>query len=327
MRDSVVKGRMNHERDAFLRTITLRYGWGETLRITPQIGGYVAEVFLVETATHIGWLKCYDRQRAITQRVLADASFYLQVTHWLNQHSLLASRITAPYQTLDGQYMVDDGGRYVAVLFDYIAGRTPREHPLTPAQRTHLVTTVALLHRSTVDVPMPNQIVTEDFGAPWVQPLAQMLEGEWHAFDVDVQAVLTPHRQTLQAMLVRFVQAGYHLRRQPPEMVLCHTDIHGYNVIVNGDQTYLLDFEGLKLAPPEHDFMFWVDDAAWPEILATYQQIRLGVVPNPQLIRFYQERRLLEDVYDYLEQLRFEQLTPELHGEICEGLRQMLAGK
>ena len=315
---------MDTERDDFLMTITPRYGWGETLRITPQVGGYVAEVFLVETATHIGWLKCYDRQRAITNRVLADAAWYLQVTHWLTQHTPLAGRITAPYQTVDGQYLVDDGGRYVAVMFDYIVGRTPREQPLTPAQRTHLVTTVALLHELTAQVPSLDYMVVEDFGAPWVRPLSQMLEGSWAQFDADVRAVLTPYRSILQAMLVRFVQAGHHLRRYPPQMVLCHTDIHGYNVIVNGDQTHLLDFEGLKLAPPEHDFMFWVDDDAWPQILATYQEIRPGVVPDPHLIRFYQERRLLEDVFDYLEQLVVEQLSPEMHAEICANLRQIL---
>jgi aminoglycoside phosphotransferase (APT) family kinase protein len=317
---------MNHERDDFLRTIAPRYGWGETLRITPQVGGYVAEVFLVETATHIGWLKCYDRNRAITQRVLADAEFYLSVTHWMQQYSAIAGRITAPYQTIDGQYMVDEGGRYVAVMFDYIVGRTPRDTPLTAAQRTHLVTMVALMHALSTQVPLPAHVVVEDFGAPWARSLAQMLEGEWALFDAAVRAVLMPHRSALQAMLVRFVQAGYHLRRQPPELVLCHTDIHGYNVIVNGDQTYLLDFEGLKLAPAEHDFMFWVDDTAWPEILATYQQIRPGVVPDPHLIRFYQERRLLEDVYDYLEQLRFEQLAPAQRAQVCESLRQLLAG-
>lgn len=315
---------MNLEQDAFVRSITPRYGWGETLRVTPQVGGYVAEVFLVETATHIGWLKCYDRQRAITQRVLADADFYLSVTYWMQQHSTVAGRITAPYQMLDGQYMVDDGGRYVAVMFDYIVGRTPREQPLTPAQRTHLVTTVALIHGLTAQVPLPSHTVSEDFGAPWARPLAQMLEGEWELFDSDVQDVLGRHRQLLQSMLVRFVQAGYQLRQQSPELVLCHTDIHGYNVIVNGDQTYLLDFEGLKLAPPEHDFMFWVDDEAWPEILATYQQIRPGVVPDPNLIRFYQERRLLEDVYDYLEQLRFEQLTPEERQHILHHISVMI---
>lgn len=315
---------MHTDRDDFLMTITPRYGWGETLRITPQVGGYVAEVFLVETATHIGWLKCYDRQRAITDRVLADAEWYLQVTHWLTQHTPLAGRMTAPYQTTDGQYIVDDGGRYVAVMFDYIVGRTPREQPLTPAQRTHLVTTVALLHEITAQVPSSAHRVVEDFGAPWVRPLSQMLEGSWEQFDEDVRAVLAPHRSVLQSMLVRFVQVGHHLRLHPPPMVLCHTDIHGYNVIVRGDQTYLLDFEGLKLAPPEHDFMFWVDDDAWAEIIATYQAIRPGIVPDPYLIRFYQERRLLEDIYDYLEQLVVESLTPEVHSDIRESLRQIL---
>lgn len=314
---------MNIERDEFLMTITPRYGWGETLRITPQVGGYVAEVFLVETATHVGWLKCYDRQRAITNRVLANAAGYLHVTHWLAQHTLLAGRMTAPYQTIDGQYLVDGGGRYVAVMFDYIVGQTPREQPLTPAQRNHLVTTVALLHELTAQVPLSTHMVVEDFGAPWVRPLSQMLEGSWEQFDADVRAVLAPHRSALQSMLVRFVQAGHHLRRYPPPLVLCHTDIHGYNVIVNGDQTHLLDFEGLKLAPPEHDFMFWVDDDAWPEILASYQGVRPGVMPDPHLIRFYQERRLLEDVYDYLEQLVVESLTDSERQKIIYNLKLM----
>ena len=71
--------------------------------------------------------------------------------------------------------------------------------------------------------------------------------------------------------------------------------------------------------------MFWVDDDVWAEILASYQAVRPGIEPNPHLIRFYQERRLLEDVYDYLEQLVVEQVSPEMHTEICTNLRQMLS--
>lgn len=315
---------IHHERDEFLRTAPLYYGWGDALRVTPQLGGYVAEVFLIETAAHVGWLKCYDRQRAITQRVLADASFYLQTTAWLHCHSLVSGRIVAPIPTTDGEYLVDNGGRYAAVMFDYIIGQTPRETPLTSAQRQHLVTTVALLHAATPDVPFVVPHVVEDFSAPWVHSFGQMLETQWERFDLDVRAVLSPHRDNLQAMLVRFVQAGHQWRIHQPAMVLCHTDIHGYNVIVNGNDTYLLDFEGLKLAPPEHDFMFWVDDVAWSDILVTYQHIRPGIVPDKRLIRFYQERRVLEDVYDYLEQLLVEPLTPDRRAEICMSLRQML---
>ncbi len=315
---------ISHEHLAFIRDITHHYGWGASLRITPQIGGYVADVFLIETATHVGWLKCYDRHRAITHRVLAQASFYLHVTHWLSQHSALANRITAPIPTLDGQFIIDSGDRFVAIMFTYVHGMTLRESVMTEAQRHHLVTTVALLHSATTAVPKATVSVIEDFAAPWAPTLAHMLDDQWHHVAPDVQTLLLPCRHSLQSLLVQFVHAELHYRAHPPPMVLCHTDIHGYNIIVDGGHTTLLDFEGLKIAPVEHDLMFWVDDNAWPDMLTSYQEIRPNVVPQPALVRFYQVRRLLEDVYDYLEQLVVEQPTGELRTHICDSLSQML---
>ncbi|MBM4414658.1 MAG: hypothetical protein FJ040_14565 [Chloroflexi bacterium] len=315
---------MSDAQSIFIHAISQRYGWGAPLRITPHIGGYVADVFLIETATHVGWLKCYDRQRVITDRVLAHATFYLHVTHWLSQHSALAKRITAPIPTLDGQFVIDSGHRYVAIMFTYVQGMTLRESTMTDAQRHHLVTTVALLHRATAEVPMPTNRVIEDFAAPWAPRMARMLDDEWHQCAPDVQALVTPYRHSLQSLLVQFVHAELHYRMYPPPMVLCHTDIHGYNIIVDGDHTTLLDFEGLKIAPVEHDFMFWVDDNAWPDMLACYHETRPHAVPQPALVRFYQVRRLLEDVYDYLEQIIVEQPVGDTRAHICESLSQML---
>jgi hypothetical protein len=85
------------------------YGWGDTAAITPMAPGFVAHAHRLQTATHVAMIKTYDRQRAVTARMLEYAPFYLEVTAWLAQQPALTNRLTFPYAVLQGGYLVDDG--------------------------------------------------------------------------------------------------------------------------------------------------------------------------------------------------------------------------
>ena len=299
------------------------YGWQDVRQIRPLQSGFVAQAFALQHGAQTVFIKCYDRQRAITARMLTSNQFSLPVTAWLAQHTPLAGRIAAPLTTSSGALHVDLG-RFVCVAFDFWPGSMPCEVGLTEPQVMHLATTIAWLHDITPQVPLPDHVEREDFTAAWAEPFWAYLHDAWPALPTDLQAAVATHRTTLQAMLVRFRDVGSALRAAPPALVLCHTDIHCMNMLVAGDTTVLLDFEGLKLAPIEHDIMFVRDEPYWSAWYAAYQAVRGPTPIDAQRLRFYQERRLLEDIYEWIEQMVHEHPTGQARQEILDGIALML---
>ena len=80
--------------------------------------------------------------------------------------------------------------------------------------------------------------------------------------------------------------------------VLCHNDIHGWNVITQGDRLVLIDWEGLRFSPPEADlFMFKYErywGQRWDEFYDVYQMTNPIHDINETAMRFFQLRRRLE---------------------------------
>lgn len=299
------------------------YDWHPVAHVRPLPSGFVAHAFALQHGDRTVFVKCYDRQRAITARMLTSNQFSLPVTAWLAQHTPLAGRMAAPLATRSVAYHVDMG-RFVCVAFDFWAGSMPCEAGLTEQQVVHLATTIAWLHHITPQVPMPNHVEREDFTASWADPFWAYLTDQWQTLAPDVQAVLASHRPILQTMLMRFRDIGSALRTTPPALVLCHTDIHCMNMLVEGDTTVLLDFEGLKLAPIEHDIMFVRDEPYWPAWYAAYQAVCGATPVDPQRLRFYQERRLLEDIYEWIEQTVHEHPTGQARHDILDWIAQTL---
>ncbi len=311
-----------------LARLTPQYGWGDATTITAMQPGFVAHAHRIETTTHVAMVKTYDRQRAVTARMLEYAPFYLEVTAWLAQQPELHNRLTYPYALPHGGYLVDDG-QYVSALFNFIAGVTPREVPLTMPQQLHLVTTVGLIHRMTPQVPLPLVCRQETFVVRWGQVFDQLLHHGWDGLIPEVQAMLAPHRDALGTLLTQLRVLGDQLRTRDLPFVLCHTDIHGWNTIVTDETTHLIDFEGLVLAPAEQDLFCWFDDPRWSDIFATYAQVVGGYRIDAQALLFYQLKRYLEDIYEWVAELIVPQITPadftRYAGELQRDLRRSVA--
>jgi hypothetical protein len=178
------------------------------------------------------------------------------------------------------------------------------------SQQLHLVTTVGLIHRITPQVPLPAICRRETFAVRWDQAFDLLLHDEWDGLIPAVQAMLAPHRQVLGTLLTQLRMLGNQLRVRDLPLVLCHTDIHGWNTMVTGDTTHLIDFEGLVLAPAEQDLFFWFDDPRWPEIFATYTQVVGGHQVDATALLFYQLKRYLEDIYEWVAELVVPEISP-----------------
>ncbi|HMN60650.1 MAG TPA: phosphotransferase, partial [Anaerolinea sp.] len=116
-----------------------------------------------------------------------------------------------------------------------------------------------------------------------------------------------------QAVIERVLAAaqtlGRRARERKPLNVLCHADIHAANIIAAPDgRLWVIDWDGVMLAPPERDLFFWCDTPEWPLVAAGYEPIK-GL--DRELARYYQVEWVAQEIADYGENLFSSALSPE----------------
>ncbi|MFC9695010.1 phosphotransferase enzyme family protein [Kribbella sp. NPDC056951] len=115
-----------------------------------------------------------------------------------------------------------------------------------------------------------------DWSVPMLHQLGQVL-ARLHAV---VPTVALPREEFAvphEIQRERLLQLQSAVRRLPQQMVVCHTDLHGGNLLVDDSgQLSLLDWEGARLAPPECELALLlqaeqpVDSRALKHVLETY---------------------------------------------------------
>lgn len=296
-----------------LETVYDRYGW--EVAAPPEVlrGGYVAYVHRIRTRDGLSFFtKTYDDARPISAMLLPTLDAITTATRALAAQDGIGGRVVAP---LHGPIV--RSGRYTTVVFPFIDGVTPRETPLTDAQLTQLVESVARIHACDVTTPDFGAVPREDFTASWFDAIAPALarvDQPGHALHA-VFAGRAPH---IAAVYTRFRAVAQRLAGQQHAMVLCHTDIHGYNVVLSADIPLLIDWEGMKIAPKEHDLMFWVADARWELIWQTYQRFHPAAHIDADLLEYYGTRRLFEDLIQDIERVEHEHPMGQELQDLCE---------
>ncbi len=116
---------------------------------------------------------------------------------------------------------------------------------------------------------------------------------------------LQPYHGIIPHHLQRLKELQTQLRQRMPPMVICHTDLHGGNLMTAVDgKLYLLDWENAMIAPQEHDLFFWAGDAAqWESFWPVYQGHTGFPPPNIDVLEFYFLRRALEDIADFIQRI------------------------
>jgi len=70
-------------------------------------------------------------------------------------------------------------------------------------------------------------------------------------------AFIKKHSMTIHRLVDRAEQLGKQIQDHTQKFVLCHSDIHGGNVLMDGnDIIYIVDWDDPIMAPKERDLMF-----------------------------------------------------------------------
>ncbi len=295
-----------------------QFGLG-SVELFPQEGGWSAYAFRVEAGMVRYFLKVYAKNRTSTARLIAPARFYLPLSRWLHDEAGLAGKIANPVAAMDGGFIAEDEAGYY-LLFDYIEGITVGEGELSAGQMEELGEIVGRLHRVTPSSPLPPGGVYEDYSLPFVG-LADYLAQDLGAASEDIRSAILPHLAVIGEMIDRVEALAGWAMSEDHNYVLCHTDIHNWNLMASG-HLVLVDMENLKLAPPEHDLYMMLGKPYLEAFWRAYRRYHPEYQINGRLVEFYTAQRELEDLWEWIKQLTYDQPEPETRARALHWLQR-----
>jgi len=132
------------------------------------------------------------------------------------------------------------------------------------------------------------------------------------AFDDPTAVKLAGFIKSKQSEITRLVeraeQFALELQSKPLELVLCHSDIHGGNILISDTgELYIVDWDDPILAPKERDLMFIGGgiDKIWKstrDVAVFYEGYGKAEI-NLTALAYYRYERVIEDLVVICDQL------------------------
>jgi spectinomycin phosphotransferase len=230
------------------------------------------------------------------------------VPSYLQRHGV--PNVLAPLVTSAGApYVLVDS--FALALYPMLEGRVGAEVGLSPAQWRQLGTAVHKVH-AVPPTPQLSRMVEREAFRPTRRELLAGLEALLAdaAGDpvVGELAGFWQARQDVIGALVRRADAlGLQLGRSSFPQVLCHADLHTWNVLVDTDgQPWILDWDEAILAPKERDLMFVVGGIGHglvgPRDTDCFFQGYGQASIDPGLLAYYRCAWAVQDIAAYGEQ-------------------------
>jgi spectinomycin phosphotransferase len=205
---------------------------------------------------------------------------------------------------------VDD---FTLTVSPFVAGRDGFNRDITNDQWHTLGKVMRQIHEINVPFSIQAKIRRETYSPKWrqaVRSLYPLIDSEPNGDKIAIKllAFLKKYRAALHRLVDRAEHLAQKAQDQSPQFVLCHSDLHGGNVLIDENDTlYIVDWDGPILAPKERDLMFIGGGVAnvWnkPHEKECFYEGYGAVEVNMTLLAYYRHERIVEDIAEYSQQL------------------------
>jgi len=229
--------------------------------------------------------------------------------------------IFAPLPTVSGALWVDVEG-FALSLYLFIEGRRAADEGLSEGQWRALGATVRQIHHVQL-APDLLRIVRRETYVPSRRDLFPALEAAVAGDDLpspaqrELAAFWRARQQEIHTMFDRTDALGSQLRPRSLPLVLCHADLHTWNVLVDTQQQlWIVDWDETVLAPKERDLIFVVGgigrDLVRPHETACFLEGYGVTAIDAHALTYYRYAWAAQDMAAYGERVMF---TPDLSEE------------
>ncbi len=199
------------------------------------------------------------------------------------------------------------------ILYPFFAGKTGFEVALSKPQWVALGQSMKAIHTTTAPARLVERMPQENYSPRWrdrVKALHEQVAQQ--RYDDPIAASLAAfwlkQRDEIERIVERAEQLAHLLQQCAARLVVCHSDLHGRNVLVGAeDQLAIVDWDEPILAPKERDLMFigggvggiWNTDQETRWFYHGYGQTEIDL----RAFCYYRYERIVVDIAECSEQI------------------------
>ncbi len=254
-------------------------------------------VYRVTTQNNVYFLKL--------RKTFSEAS--IKVPQYLSERGI--GGIVSPIKTRDGRLW----SKYescIAVLYPYVDGKNAVESKISPAQWGKIGAIIQQMHTLPISSDIKNGVPKETFTQQFRREVTKYLKSIEHkAFNNGIEKemghLLSAQQHEITNMINKAENLASQLKKEPIELVLCHADLHGWNILVEKRKNlYVIDWDTVQLAPKEKDLMFigagiWNSGDTCDEEEALFYKGYGPTVINNRALAYYRYERIIQDIAEY----------------------------
>jgi len=222
-------------------------------------------------------------------------------------------QVIAPLTTTTGHLWTTLDSLTV-ILYPFVEGRNGYEVRLSDGHWRELGVALRRVHSVALPPALRRRIPVETFCPKWREMLRGILvrfgrESFDEPLNAELAAFLRARRDTVLDLVARAERLAQALRREPAAWVLCHSDIHAGNVLLDEDGAlHIVDWDDPIVAPKERDLMFIGGAQGFAgrtpgeeEVLfyAGYGQTQIDAAA----LAYYRYERIVQDIALFSEQI------------------------
>lgn len=227
--------------------------------------------------------------------------------------------IIAPVQTTSKQYWADFS-LYKMILYPFVEGKDSFDRELTDDLKRELGAALRRIHELKIPPDLWRTIPQEKFSPQWRDRWEELQRLVDSSIFGDPPAAklakfIKSRRNDIRRLIERTEELASALQAKTLDLVLCHTDIHGANILIRSDgqlpvtteEIYIVDWDNPLLAPKERDLMFvgggidniWQSERDESVFYEGYGNTKIDFA----VMAYYRYERIIEDLVAYAEQL------------------------
>ncbi len=255
-------------------------------------------------------------------QTLDQTAFFIKLKHGHNHDisvevvELLKTagvkEVIPPLKTVHGR-PTQRIGDFTLIVYPFIEGQDGFSRNLTDDQWAELGKALRQVHEIAVPLSIQKEIRRESYSPKWretVRSLYVHIEAEpiSDSTGLKLRKFLKENMLTIRQLVDGAEQLGHKSQEQSSKFVLCHSDIHAGNVLIDGhNRIYIVDWDEPIMAPKERDLMFFCGGVGnvWnnPDDEKLFYKGYGMTEINMTILAYYRYERIVEDIAVYAREL------------------------
>jgi spectinomycin phosphotransferase len=222
-------------------------------------------------------------------------------------------QIIAPLRTQTGELWADLDP-FKLILYPFVAGHNGYEVDMSARNWRGFGSALKRIHSTPLPPGLRREIRREQYAPRWRETVRAFLAREEDEPAVDsiaaqLAAFLKAKRNEVEDLVERAGRLAASLQARTPDYVLCHSDLHAGNILIDADGAfYIVDWDDPILAPKERDLMYAGGAQGFrghsPEEEETlFYQGYCSTEVDRRALAYYRYERIIEDLAIYCQQL------------------------